>query len=112
MPLFADPLIHYDLIERATAYLQTLDPAYFPFAAMFDDERQSAFVRDLRIGLSDLTESGSKRGTASTGYITSDKRLRAVIADWAHAEGGWPAGQNPKNAYGVAGAAHFNDDEM
>lgn len=112
MPLFAEPLINYNLIERATAYLQTLDPAYFPFAAGFDEERQKAFVRDLRIGLSDLTESGSKRGTASVGYITSDKRLRAVIDDWAHAEGGWPLGQDPKNKYGVAGAAQFNDDEM
>ena len=112
MPLYADPLIHENLIEYVTNYLQTLDPAYFPFSANFDDEQRNAFVRDLRIGLSDLQESGSKRGTASVGYITSDKRLRAVVADWADADGGWPSGQNPRNAYGVAGAARFNDDEM
>lgn len=112
MPLYAPPSIDENIIQHVTAYLQTLDSRYFPFAAAFDAERQKAFVRDLRIGLSDLQESGSKRGTSSVGYPTSDQRLRQIIADWTEADGGWPTGQDPKNAYGVAGAASFNDDEM
>ncbi len=108
MPLHADLLINERLIEHVTDYLQTLDPAFFPFTAQFDDARRAAFVRDLRIGLSDLTESGSKRGTSSVGYITSDKRLRQVVDDWASADGGWPKGQNPKNPAGVASVAPFD----
>lgn len=105
MPLHANPLINDRLIEHVTEYLQTIDPEYFPFAAAFDDAQQTAFVRDLRIGLSDLTESGAKRGTSSTGYITSDKRLRQVVQDWAAADGGWPMGQDPRNPLGVASVA-------
>lgn len=105
MPLFADPPINDRLITLVTNYLQTLDPQYFPFTAEFDDEKRAAFVRDLRIGLSDLTESGSKRGTSSVGYTVSDKRLQALIKDWADAEGGWPKGQDPRNPDGVASLA-------
>lgn len=111
MPLFAVPSVNDRLLELTTNYLQTLDPEYFPFAAEFDDARRNAFVRDLRIGLSDLTETGAKRGTSSTGYLASDKRLREIIRDWAEAEGGWPKGQDPQNPFGVAGAADFDDDE-
>ena len=93
MPLFADPPINDRLITLVTNYLHTLDAQYFPFAAEFDDARRNAFVRDLRIGLSDLTESGAKRGTSSVGFITSDKRLQAIIKDWSEAEGGWPKGR-------------------
>jgi hypothetical protein len=109
MPLSADLLINDHLIEHVTDYLQTLDPAYFPFTAQFDAARRDAFVRDLRIGLSDLTESGSKRGTSSVGYITSDRRLRQVVEDWALAEGGWPKGQDPRNPNGVASVAPFDE---
>jgi hypothetical protein len=105
MPLESSPLINDRLIEHVTEYLQTLDPAYFPFSAGFSDEQRDAFVRDLRIGLSDLTDSGSKRGTSSTGYITSDKRLRHIVQEWAAANGGWPLGQNPRNPLGVASVA-------
>lgn len=108
MPLRAPLLINDRLIEHVTDYLQTLDPAYFPFTAAFDDARREAFVRDLRIGLSDLTESGSKRGTSSVGYITSDKRLHQIVDDWAAADGGWSRGQDPKNPAGVASVAPFD----
>lgn len=101
MPLYADPLVNHKLIEHVTEYLQTLDPAYFPFTANFDDEMRQAFVRDLRIGLSDLTESGSKRGTASTGFIVSDKRLQRVVNAWSEANGEWPMGHDPNNPYGI-----------
>lgn len=101
MPLHSEPLINNRLVDHVTDYLQSLDSSYFPFTERFDDERREAFVRDLRIGLSDLTESGAKRGTSSVGYITSDKRLHAVIDDWAAAEGGWPKGHNPHNPDGV-----------
>lgn len=111
MPLYAEPSINDRLITLVTNYLHTLDPQYFPFAAEFDDERRRAFVRDLRIGLSDLTETGSKRGTASTGYLASDKRLQQIVRDWAAAEGGWPIGQDPQNPFGVAGVADFDEDD-
>lgn len=111
MPLFAEAPINSRLITLAMDYLHTLDPQYFPFTAGFDEERRDAFVRDLRIGLSDLTESGAKRGTSSTGYITSDKRLQAIVRDWADAEGGWPKGQDPRNPMGVASVAPFDDDK-
>ena len=111
MPLYSTPSVNDRLITLAMNYLQTLDPEYFPFAAEFDDARRNAFVRDLRIGLSDLQETGAKRGTSSTGNLASDKRLREVIRDWAEAEGGWPKGQDPENPFGVAGAAEFEDDE-
>ena len=101
MPLSAKPLINDRLIEHVVEYLQTLDPAYFPFAAAFDDDQRAAFVRDLRIGLSDLTDSGSKRGTSCTGYPTSDKRLRQIVQEWAAANGGWPVSHDPRNPLGV-----------
>ncbi len=111
MPLYVEPSINDQLVTLAMNYLQTRDPKYFPFAAEFDDARREAFVRDLRIGLSDLTESGAKRGTSSTGFLTSDKRLRTIIRDWAEAEGGWPKGQDPFNPDGVGGVAWFDDDD-
>ncbi len=111
MPLRADMLINERLMEHVTNYLQTLDPAWFPFTAKFDDARRTAFVRDLRMGLSDYTEGGSKRGTSSVGFIVSDKRLREIVDDWADAGGGWPKGQNPKNAFGVTGVVSFDVSE-
>jgi hypothetical protein len=102
------PLYHHGLVERVITYLQTRDPELFPFAARFDEAREKAFVNDLRMGLSDLTESGSKRGTSSVGFMTSDKRLREIVEDWAAANGGWPLTQDPTNADGVGGAAPFD----
>ena len=112
MPPFSVPSVNDRLITLVMDYLHTLDPEYFPFTAEFDDARRKAFVRDLRIGLSDLQETGAKRGTSSTGNLASDKRLRQVVRDWAEAEGGWPKGQDPRNPFGVAGAAEFEDDDQ
>lgn len=109
MPLFPEPSINDRLITHVINYLHTHDPQYFPFAAEFDEERRSAFIRDLRIGLSDLTESGAKRGTSSTGFIASDKRLRAIVRDWAEAEGGWPKGQDPRNPDGITSVTSFSE---
>jgi hypothetical protein len=106
------PLYHHGLVERVIAYLQTKDSSLFPFTARFDAERQKAFINDLRTGLSDLTESGSKRGTSASGFLTSDKRLREIVENWAEAGGGWPETQNPTNAYGLAGAAPFDADPV
>jgi len=95
-----DPAPAFDppLVERVIAYLQTRDVRLFPFAASFDDARQKAFVNDLRVGLSDLTESGAKRGTSASGFLVSDRRLHEIIAEWAEAGGGWPEGSNPTDA--------------
>lgn len=109
MQISPEPLYHHGLAERAIAYLQTKDSSLFPFTAHFDDERQKAFINDLRIGLSDLTESGAKRGTSASGFITSDRRLLEIVQDWASAGGGWPLGADPKNPYGVAGVAPFDE---
>lgn len=108
MPLEAEPLYHDALVDRVIAYLQTRNPLLFPFTRKFDAERQHAFMHDLRMGLSEINDSGSKRGTASTGYITSDAMLRAIVEDWAEANGGWPRTQDPSNPQGIAGAAPFD----
>ena len=114
MPVQIDPqpLYNQRLVERVIAYLQTRDPSLFPFAARFDEERQRAFINDLRMGLSDITESGSKRGTSAAGFLTSDKRLMAIVEDWAAAAGGWPATQDPTNPYGVGGVAPFDAEPV
>lgn len=112
MPLHAEPLVNDRLIEAVTDYLQTHDARIFPFTANFDDEKRAAFDRDLRIGLSDLTESGSKRGTSSVGYITSDRRLQVVVREWLDADGEWPKGQDPYNPLGVASVLHPAAEEQ
>jgi len=94
-----DPPPAFDptLVERAIAYLQTRDARLFPFAAGFDDARQRAFMRDLRVGLSDLTESGSKRATSASGFLVSDQRLQEIVDEWAAAGGDWPEGSDPRD---------------
>lgn len=92
------PAFDQALVERAIAYLHTRDPQLFPFAANFDDERERAFVRDLRVTLNDLTESGSKRGTSAAGFLVSDLRLKLVVEAWAAADGSWPPGSDPRDA--------------
>lgn len=93
-----DPEPNYDqmLQERAIAYLQTKDWRLFPFSEGFDAAQRKAFIRDLRDGLAELTDSGSARKTSATGFIMSDQRLRDIVREWAAAKGGWPAGANPR----------------
>jgi hypothetical protein len=86
-------------VERVVNYLQTRDVRLFPFAAMFDEARERAFVNDLRVGLSDLTESGAKRGTSASGFLVSDRRLHEIVGEWANARGGWPEGSDPRDAF-------------
>lgn len=95
-----DPAPAFDqpLVERVIAYLQTRDARLFPFTARFDEARQKAFINDLRVGLSDLTDSGSKRGTSASGFLVSDRRLHEIVAEWAEAGGAWPEGSNPTDA--------------
>ena len=75
-----DPENRYSdwLVERVVEYLQTHNPAIFPFTAAFDAHRQKAFVRDLREGLGTVNDSGSARKTSATGFIATDKDLRRV----------------------------------
>jgi len=95
-----DPAHAFDqrLVERVIAWLQTRDTALFSFTARFDSERERAFARDLQVGLSDLTESGAKRGTSASGFLVSDKRLEEIVDEWAAAGGEWPKGTNPSDA--------------
>jgi hypothetical protein len=93
------PLYNQKLAERVVNYLQTGDTALFPFTKDFNDEQRRAFARDLRVGLSDITESGSKRATSASGYITSDKRLMEIVDEWSGARGAWPAGSDPRDGF-------------
>lgn len=93
-----EPAFNQHLVERVIAWLQTRDATLFPFAVGFDVERELAFARDLQVGLSDLTESGAKRGTSAAGFLVSDRRLQEIVSEWALAGGDWPAGTNPSDA--------------
>lgn len=86
------PVFDQRMVDRVILFLQTRDTEIFPFTANFDDARMKAFVRDLQDGLSDLPDSGSKRGTSSVGYPTNDWRLREMLDEWAMAGGAWPKG--------------------
>ena len=94
-----EPLYNQKLADRVIDYLQTGDPAMFPFAASFNDEQKRSFIRDLRVGLSDITESGARRGTSASGFITSIQRLQDIVDEWAEAHGGWPAGSDPRDGF-------------
>jgi hypothetical protein len=100
------PAFDQSLVERVVAWLQTRDRRLFPFTANFDDERERAFVRDLRTGLSDLTESGSKRGTSASGFLVSDRRLHEIVNEWAAAGGEWPEGSDPSDMFTSLGAVN------
>jgi hypothetical protein len=95
-----DPENRYSdwLVDRVVEYLQTRNPAIFPFTAAFDAHREKAFVRDLREGLGTVNDSGSARKTSATGFVATDKDLRRVVEEWAAAGGGWPEGSFPEDA--------------
>ena len=109
-----DPEPNYDhrLAERVVAYLQTKDARLFPFTARFDDERRRAFIRDLREGLAEITDSGSARKTSATGFVMSDARLREIVGEWAAANGGWPRGADPRNPVTALGSGRGEDDDQ
>jgi hypothetical protein len=85
------------LMDRVVEYLQTRDPRIFPFTAAFDEHQRRAFIRDLREGLSEITDSGSARKTSATGFIANDLILRRIIDEWQLANGGWPEGSFPQD---------------
>jgi hypothetical protein len=93
-----DPRPNYDhrLAERVVAYLQTRDSRIFPFSARFDDARRRAFVHDLREGLAEITDSGSARKSAASGFVMSDARLHQIVREWEAASGDWPRGADPR----------------
>jgi hypothetical protein len=97
------------LMDRVVAYLQTRDARLFPFTAAFDERQRAAFVRDLREGLSEITDSGSARKTSATGFIASDQILRRVVDEWAEANGGWPEGSYPDDAVTSLGSSSVID---
>ncbi|MGH2614024.1 MAG: hypothetical protein ACRDJC_02195 [Thermomicrobiales bacterium] len=101
------PEERYDdrLMDRVVRYLQTRDPRLFPFSAAFDEHRQAAFVRDLREALGEITDSGSARKSAATGFVTSDQALRRVVTEWQAANGDWPAGSFPQDAVTSLGSS-------
>ena len=95
----------HDLAGRTVAFLQTRDAALFPFTGRFDEARMKAFVRDLRDALADLTDSGSARKSSASGFMMRDRHLQEVVAEWARADGEWPAGADPQNPVTALGSA-------
>lgn len=93
------------MMDRVVAYLQTRDVRLFPFTAEFDERQRDAFVRDLREGLSEISDSGSARKSAATGFTTSDQNLRRIINEWAAAGGGWPEGSFPQDPVTALGSS-------
>ncbi|MBX3071869.1 MAG: hypothetical protein KF883_15295 [Thermomicrobiales bacterium] len=100
-----DPVPNYDhqLAQWATLYLQTKDPALFPFTREFDQARKDAFIYSLRVGLADLQDSGSARKTSATGFIMTDTLLHQIVHEWASAHGNWPPSADPSNPDGLIG---------
>ncbi|MBA2596164.1 MAG: hypothetical protein M3Q50_07880 [Chloroflexota bacterium] len=96
-------------MDRVVDYLQTKDSRIFPFSAAFDEEQTTAFIRDLREGLSEITDSGSARKSAATGFTTSDLILRRIIQEWQAANGGWPEGSYPQDAVTALGSSSPGD---
>ena len=105
-----EPAFDQRLVDRAITFLQTRDRRLFPFTQRFDIEREHAFVRDLRVGLSDLTESGAKRGTSASGFLVSDRRLHDIVREWAEAGGDWPEGSDPADEETALLPVGFVDD--
>ena len=107
-----DPEPNYDhrLAERVVVYLQTKDPRIFAFSAGFTPEQRRAFMRDLREGLADLTDSGSARKTSATGFVMNDSRLHDIVREWAAARGSWPAGADPRTPVTSLGSISDEDD--
>jgi hypothetical protein len=105
-----DPNYDHRLAERVVAYLQTKDSRLFPFSAQFETAQRRAFMRDLREGLAEITDSGSARKTSATGFLMSDDRLHEIVEEWAAAGGGWPRGAHPRVADTALGAVASTDD--
>jgi len=107
-----DPTPAYDhrLAERVITFLQTGDAGIFPFSARFDVDQRRAFIRDLREGLAELTDSGSARKTSATGFVMRDRRLHEIIAEWQAAGGGWPRGSDPRVPVTALGASDEEDE--
>lgn len=98
------------LSNRVIAFLQTRDSRLFPFTEQFDDDKLSAFMRDLRIGLSDLTESGAKRGTSASGFLVNDRRLHEIVREWTNAGGRWPAGSDSRDPFSALAATDSEEE--
>lgn len=110
MQIKPGPAYDHRLAERVILYLQTNDPALFPFTARFDAARLRAFKHDLREALSDLQDSGSARKTSASGFIMRDRRLHEVVTEWASANGDWPSGANPRMPTTALGASTPDSD--
>jgi hypothetical protein len=96
---------HDWLMDRVVRFLQTRDQRIFPFTADLDEHQLAAFVRDLREGLSEVTDSGSARKSSATGFTTTDQALRRVIDEWSAANGGWPEGSFPQDPVTALGSS-------
>jgi len=102
-----DPQQRYHdwLMDRVVRFLQTRDRRIFPFTENFDEHQLAAFVRDLREGLSHMTQGGSARKTSATGFVTSDRSLIRIIDEWSEANGNWPEGSFPQDPVTALGSS-------
>jgi hypothetical protein len=96
---------HDWLMDRVVRFLQTRDRRIFPFTENFNEHQLTAFVRDLREGLSEVTDGGSARKSSATGFITSDQVLRRIIDEWDQANGDWPEGSFPQDPVTALGSS-------
>ncbi|MDQ3044651.1 MAG: hypothetical protein M3R06_05800 [Chloroflexota bacterium] len=110
MQIDPGPAYNHQLAERVITFLQTGDVSLFPFSTRFDADQRRAFIRDLREGLAELTDSGSARKTSATGFVMRDRRLREIIAEWRAAGGGWPRGSDPRAPVTSLGASGEVDE--
>jgi hypothetical protein len=106
-----DPQQRYHdwLMDRVVRFLQTRDRRIFPFTENFDEQQLAAFMRDLREGLSEVTQGGSARKTSATGFVTSDRNLQRIINEWGQANGDWPEGSFPQDPVTALGSSTPDD---
>ena len=80
--LYSPPDYNHALVERVVRFLETKETALFPFTATLTWDERMAFMKELRMALGSLTDSGSARKTSAIGFIMSDDELEEVIARW------------------------------
>ena len=80
--LYSPPDYNHALVERVVRFLETKETALFPFTATLTWDERMAFMKELRMALGSLTDSGSARKTSAIGFIMSDDELEDVIVRW------------------------------
>ena len=96
---------HDWLMDRVVRFLQTRDRRIFPFTANFDEHQLAAFVRDLREGLSEVTQAAAPARPRQRGSSRAIRVLRRIIDEWSEANGDWPEGSFPQDPVTALGSS-------